>query len=111
MAVHVLVDGRNQFLDIAKHATLEAVLRKIPKEALDHVQPGRSGGIEVHMEPAMALESALDLRMFVGGVVVGDQTQWFVFRRGRVDQAQELQALLMPVTFLTQADHFPMQCI
>ena len=35
MAVHILVDGHDQFLHITKDATAEAVLGKVTEESLD----------------------------------------------------------------------------
>jgi hypothetical protein len=63
--VDVLSDSRDQFFNIVKDATPEAVLCEIPGEALHHVQPRTAGRGEVNMESAMAGEPALYLRVFV----------------------------------------------
>jgi hypothetical protein len=41
--VDILIDGGNQFFDIAEHAPFEPVLREIAKEALNHIQPPGTG--------------------------------------------------------------------
>ena len=73
VAVHVFVDGRNQFLDISKDTSPETMLGQVTEESIDHVQPRRTGGSEVDMESRMALEPALNLGMLVRGGVVDDE--------------------------------------
>jgi len=53
--VDVVVDGRDQLHDISKHAAPKAIHGKVPKEALDHVEPGCTGRREVDVEPWMTL--------------------------------------------------------
>jgi len=59
----------------------------------------------VHMETAMACEPSLDLGMFVGGIVVGDQ----MHREGGghlvVEMIEKADELLMPVAWLALGDN------
>jgi hypothetical protein len=47
--------------------------------------------------------------MFVRGVVICDQMQFFVGRRDAADYAQEFQPLLMTVPVVAHADHGAIQ--
>ena len=49
--------------------------------------------------------------MLVGGIVIHDQMQLFVFGRGIVHEPQEVDPLLMPVPLLAQTDHFSIQSV
>src|SRR5271170_3970203 len=49
--------------------------------------------------------------MFVSGIVIHDQVQWFMLSCSIVDQAQEVDPLLMPVPLLAQPDHFSIQSV
>ena len=98
--IDIVVDGGDQFQNIAKDAAPEALYGQIPKEALNHVEPRSTGGGEMDMKAWMPLQPALHFGMFVGGIVVHDQMERFRFRRGVIDQSQETEPLLMPVPFL-----------
>ena len=73
VAIDVLVNGRNQFLDISKDTSPETMLGQVTEESLHHVQPRRTGGSEVDMESRVALEPALNLGMLMRGVVIHDE--------------------------------------
>ena len=89
VTVGVLVDGRDQLLDVAEDAPAEPVVGQIPEEALHHVEPGGTGRSEVDVKSRMARQPALHSGMLVGGVVVGNQVDLFLRRRGVVNQRQE----------------------
>src|SRR5215469_7925428 len=72
VTVDVIPDSQEEFFEIAKHSATQLVLGKVAKETLHHVKPRRTGWSEVHVEAWMALEPALDLGMFVSGVVIRD---------------------------------------
>ena len=57
---------------------------QIAKEAFDHVQPGGAGRREVHVEARVPRQPALHLRMFVRGIIVGNDVKLFARRRGIV---------------------------
>src|SRR5262249_23311209 len=103
--VDVFVEGTDQFQHAAENATPQAVLSEITKESLHHVQPGGTGGRELDVKPGMLLQPALYAGVFVSAVIVGNQIQ--VFSRGRrlVEQSEELQPLLVPMTLLTKTNH------
>src|SRR5215469_3910466 len=73
VAVDVIADRQIEFFKIAKHTATQPVLGEVAEETLHHVEPRGTGRSEVHVEPWMALEPALDLGMFVGRVVIADQ--------------------------------------
>jgi len=51
----------------------------------------------------------LHFRMFVRGVVVGDQVNTLFFRRNLINDAQELQLVLMAMPVIAHADHGAVQ--
>ena len=91
-------------MTIAEHASPKPIHGGVPKEALHHIEPRSTGGGEVHVEPWMTLQPALDSGRFVSRVVVHDQMQLLVIGCGIVHQTQEAKPFLMPVTVLAQAD-------
>jgi hypothetical protein len=46
----VLIDGANQFWHAGEYATPQALGVDVAEESLDHVEPGRRGWREVHIE-------------------------------------------------------------
>src|SRR5512141_2560837 len=73
VAVDVTADRHDQFFQITKYTAPQSVLREVAEEALYHVEPRGTGRREVHVEPWMACEPALNLGMLVGRVVIADQ--------------------------------------
>jgi len=47
---NVFVDGSDQFRHAGDHAAAQALIGDVAEEALDHVQPRRRCGREVHLE-------------------------------------------------------------
>ena len=74
----VLIDGAIQFGHAGEDAAADALLGDVAEEALDHVQPRRGGGREVHDEARMPGQPLLHVGMLVRGVVVDDQVQRLV---------------------------------
>src|SRR5438445_10534494 len=58
VVIDVVSDGRDEFFDIAKNAAAQPVLSQIAKEAFHHIQPGRTGGREVHVKTRVTLKPA-----------------------------------------------------
>ena len=58
-------NGLDQLVDIGKATASNLFLRDVSKEALDHVEPGSTGGSEMNMEAGMLLQPGLHRRMFV----------------------------------------------
>jgi hypothetical protein len=74
------------------------------EEALDQIEPGRTGRREVEMEPPVLGEPCLHLRRFVRPVVVEHEMQIEVLLHASVDPPQEADELFRPVTRLAFAD-------
>lgn len=106
MIAHVVLDSGDQFRHAAECPAADALVGDLAKPALDQVQPGTRSRSEMQMEPGMAPDPGLDLRMFVGSIVVHDQVQVRPVRCFAIDLFEELDELLMPVTRHTVADHF-----
>ena len=103
------VDRGLKLNDRAEHATLEAPLGEFGEKTLDRVQPrGRCRG-EVEAPPRMASQPFLDLRMFVGGVVVDDGVDCLAFWYGGLGHIEKANELLMPVPLHAAADHRAVQ--
>jgi hypothetical protein len=99
VAVDIAVDGVHSFQHVAEDASPQAVGGEIAEEPLDHIQPRSTDGREVKVEAWVTFQPTLDGGMFVSRVVVNDQMELFVSRRGFVDQSQE-HPLLMAVPLL-----------
>ena len=66
----VFLDGCDQIGNTVEDAALKTICRDAAKEALDHVEPGRGGRREMHVETRMLFQPSLHFRMLVRGVVV-----------------------------------------
>jgi hypothetical protein len=91
VVVDRFVESFDEFQDAAENASLQPVFRAIPEEAFDHVEPRGASRREVHVEARMAFQPALDLGMFVRGIVVGDPMDLAVLGSRFADQIQKLQ--------------------
>ncbi len=87
-----------------KDAAPDALRRKVAEVSLDHVQPGRARGREMHVETWMPRKPTLDGRMFVRRVVVGNKVNGKVLRHRGIDHAQELQPFLVAMPPHARAD-------
>lgn len=72
VVVDVVSDGSDEFFHVPKDPATKSVLSQITEESFHHVQPGRTGGSEMHMETRVPLEPALHLGVFVRAGVVAD---------------------------------------
>src|SRR6266568_1134116 len=102
---------RFQLRHAMKDAPAKALLREVAKEPFHHVEPGRAGGGEVHVEASAPSEPAFHLGMFVRGVVIHDEMHFAVRRRLSLDEAQEAQPFLVPVLAHAGSHHSPVQGI
>jgi len=59
----------------------------------------------MNVETRMSFEPPANLGMLVRRVVVSDDAKFFALRRGVVDEPEELDPPLVPMTLLTEADH------
>lgn len=92
-------------------AAAQSIDGDVAKEALDHVQPPRRGGREMHVEPWMLGQPRLHCRMLVRGVVVSDQMQHLVLGRLAVDLLEKLQPLDVGVALLALANDLTVEHI
>ena len=67
MIIDELSDGFQQFLHIAVHTAAKPFFCQMPKESLDHVEPGAAGRRKVNVETGMPLEPALHCGMYMRG--------------------------------------------
>ncbi len=107
----IVLDRVNEFRHAGEHTAFDCILAQVAEEAFDHVQPRGTGRSEVHMESRVALEPGSDLWMLMGGMVVDDQMQIEPGRGFAFDLAQELQPLLMTMSWQALADDGTVQCI
>lgn len=61
----VSFNGLDQLVDISEAAASDLLLGDVSEEALDHVEPGSTGGSEMNMEAGMLLQPGLHRWMFV----------------------------------------------
>lgn len=100
-----VIDALNELLDAGEGAAADRLVGDQREEALYLVQPGAVGRDEVHVPARPRRQLRLDLRVVVGGVVVGDAVDIQLGGHGLVDLAQEGQELLAPVARLTRGQH------
>ena len=93
----IVFDCGLQCVDAAEDAAPELVFGEVAEESFDHVEPTAGGRSEVKMKARVAFGPGLNRGMLVGGIVIDDQVKLLAGRRLAVDQAQELQPLLMAV--------------
>ena len=99
------MDGDFQVGDALEDAAADPLAGDLGEEAFDEIEPRRRGGREMQTEPRMQRQPLLDVRMFVGGVVVHDYVQIKVFRRPFVNDAEEPDELMVPMPLHTMADN------
>src|SRR5262249_61817980 len=104
----ILVDRLLQRRDTPESPPTDSLLGDLREESLDLVQPGSARRGEVEMILGMPQEPSLHGRRFVCAVVVHHQVDLNAWSLGqtRVDLAQELEELLMPVPAKAATDHF-----
>src|ERR1700686_3552964 len=95
-----MIDTLNQFMNRTERAAPNGTTGDQRKEALDQVQPRAVGRHEVQVPAWTSGQPRLDLRMFVGGVVVDDQMNIEIGGHRRFDGAQKTEKLLMTVPWL-----------
>ena len=79
MLLDIVVNRVDQLGNVFEDASSDALVCEISKESLDHVEPRGAGGSEVDMKAPMFGQPTLDLLMLVGGIVVHDQMEIFLF--------------------------------
>jgi hypothetical protein len=87
----VFFDCTSKFCDAAEGPAAKAVHRKVTEEALYHIKPGSACWGKMEVEAGIALLPRFDFLMFVRGVVVTDDVDFFVGRCAPFDQVKEAQ--------------------
>ena len=100
-----LVDALHELFDAGERASADGFVGDQRKESLDLIEPGAVGRNEVHVPAWPCRKPSLDLRMVVGGVVVGNAVDVQLGWHGLVDLAQEGQVLLVPMTRFARRQH------
>jgi hypothetical protein len=77
----VLLDGVDEFGDVAEDASAKSLVGQISEPSLHKVQPRAARGNKVHVEAWMSSDPPPHLRMLVGRVVVDDEVQVEIERR------------------------------
>lgn len=99
MGLDEAVNALDELLDAGKRASTDGSAGDDAKPDLDLVEPGGIGWGEMEVEARVAGHPRTNFRVFVGGVVVDDQMNIEVAGDVGVDVTQELQELLVAVTF------------
>ncbi len=102
-------NGGREFRDAAKHTATQPFGGDVAEETLDHVEPGGRRGRKVHVKARLFGKPGLHLGMLMGGIVVTDEMQLFVFGCFAVGLTQEGQPLGVAVALLALADDLTVQ--
>ena len=70
MRGNVIIDGSFQLRHAGEHTSANSLVRDVPEESFDHIEPRRTRGCEVHMEAGMLGQPCQDLGVLVGSVTV-----------------------------------------
>src|SRR3990172_7942957 len=84
-------NGGDQGGDAGEVAAAHSAVAKDAEPGLDLVEPGTSGGGEVHMKAFVLREPLLDTGLRVGAGIVQDQMQ-FASGEAAMDELEEVQA-------------------
>ena len=100
----VVIDRVLEVADAGVTAAADAAACDLGEEALDQVEPGRTGGCEMQFEAGVFLQPGLHLGGLVGSVVVEHEMDVSWFEDRAIDAPQECQKLLRPVAGHAVAD-------
>src|SRR5438067_109610 len=103
----IVMNGGFQRGHALEGATANAPSRDGREETFHLIEPARARGREVQMVARVTHKPADHLRRFVGTVVIHDDVHVSTWRQLRVEALEEFQKLLMSMTAMTLADHFP----
>ncbi len=107
----VLFDGSHQFRHALEHASSDSLAGQFAEETFHQVQPGRTRGREMKVEPGMLGQPLLHIGVIVRPIVVQDHVDVQALRNLAVNLAQELQKLHVPVARVARPDHFTLEYI
>jgi peptide/nickel transport system permease protein len=111
MFANVGPNRRDKGRHAAKGAPAETLAGDLGEEALEEIQPGRSGRGEMEMNPRVRQEPGLHRRMLVGAVVVENEMEVLAARGLPIDDVQERNEFGVGVARLTPLDYVPLEDI
>jgi len=100
-----VIDALYELFDAGERAAADDLVGNQREEPFDLVEPGAVGRDEVHVPARSRRQPCLDLRMAVGGVVVGNAVDVQFGGHSLVDLAQEGEEFLVPVARLACRQH------
>jgi len=93
----VRVNRRNQRRDTAKHATTNLFGRQVSKDTCHQIEPRTTGVRDMHVDARVAHQPPPNRRVFMRGVIVGDQMEGFGREDLAINQTKERQPFLVPM--------------
>lgn len=105
----IFMNRPNQFFNAGEGSSSNPFPRQFSKPAFDHVQPRRTRRREVKMKTRVLGQPVFDDRVGVGPIVIQDQMKISPRRSRPIDRLQELQKLLMAMTWITGPDNRSIQ--
>ena len=78
MVGDVVSNRVHKFIDGTEDSVTQPIFRDVTKEALDHIEPRSAGRSEVNVEAFVAFHPRFDLGMFVRGIVIANDVNFFV---------------------------------
>lgn len=103
--VKKLFNGLLQSASADKAAATNSLVAEQREPALHQIEPGCSGGCEVHLETRMARQPAANRRSFVRAVVVQDEVNVQFGGHIGMDRLQKFSELDGTVAAMTLPDH------
>jgi len=105
--IEIVLNCTFELGDTLEYTTPDAIARDQAEEAFDLIEPGRRSGGEMHMQARVFGQPGFDRRVFVGGIVVGDQVQVEALGRATVDEPKEFEPFLVTTCRFTSRWYHP----
>ena len=106
---HVGIDFLHQFADTAKRAASYCLLGDQSEPALHLVEPTGVGGSVVDVVTRPAREPSLNLRMFMGAVVIRDQMDIESGRDATVEVIEKSEKFLVAMAWFAHRNDFAIE--
>ena len=98
MCCNVVCDRLNEIANAVERATADTFGGNLTEPSFNEIQPRTAAGNEMHMKTRMPFQPAIDARVFMRRIIIGDQMKLHIGRRLLVNQPEEFEPLLMTVT-------------
>ena len=82
----MLIDGKDHVVDATKHRSAYTIDGQVTKKSFDHIQPRCTGWSKVNVESGIPCEPCFHFLMFVCGVIIADNMDFFIGRNILADQ-------------------------